>query len=116
MSVLENSVRTLEGCKTKFRAEIDDDHIPFFSDGNADADNALDMKIYENQDPLSCDHLALHLPKCKGCSTCDIGKIFKSHSRRRKRPKVLVSLPDATAHQMRGQLWTRCVDSTMILQ
>ena len=54
------------------------------------------MKIYKNQDPLSPDHLALHLLKCKGCSGCGMGKTLKSHSRRRKQPKVFVSLPDAT--------------------
>ena len=69
-----------------------------FLDDNTDADNAFDIEIYENQDPLSCDHLALHLPKFKGCSTCDMGKSVKSHSQRKKQPKVSVSLPDATAH------------------
>ena len=65
-------------------AEDDDDDIVFFMDDNTDAENALDMKIYENQDPFSCDRLALHLPKCKGCSGCYIGKKLKSNSRERK--------------------------------
>ena len=67
-----------------------------FVDDDTEADDALDTTIYENRDPLSCDHLALHLPKCKGCSGCDMGKTLKSNSRRRKRPKVFVSPPDAT--------------------
>ena len=72
VSGLKNFIRTLEGCKTKFDAEVDDEHVPLLLDDFTEADNALGMKIYENRDPLSCDHLALHLPKCKGCSGCDI--------------------------------------------
>ena len=48
VSVLENFIRTLEGCKTKFDAEVDDDDILFLVDDNTVAENDLDMKIYEN--------------------------------------------------------------------
>ena len=95
-SGLKNFIRTLEGCKTKFDAEVDDENVPLLLDDDTEADDALDMKIYEKRDPLSCDHLALHLPKCKVCSGCDMGKTSKSNSRRRKRPKVSVSRPDST--------------------
>ena len=96
VSVLKNFIRTLEGCNTEFDAEVDDEDVALLDD-DTDADDALDMKIYKNQDSLSCDQLALHLQKCKGCSGCDMGKTYKSNSRRRKRPNVFVSLPDATA-------------------
>ena len=68
VSVLKNFIRTVEGGRTKFDAEVDDDQIFFILGDNTDAEHAFDMKIYDNYDPLSCDHLALHLQKCKGCS------------------------------------------------
>ena len=77
--------------------DVDHDDIPLLFDPDTDAEDELEMKIYKNRNPLSPDHLALHLPKCKGCSGCDKGTSFKSHSRRRKRPKVSVSLPDSLA-------------------
>ena len=52
VSVLKNFMRNLEGGKTKFDAEVDDVQILFLFDDNTDAENALDMKIYENQDPI----------------------------------------------------------------
>ena len=97
VACLRNFTRTLEGGPSEFGAEVDDNDIRSFLHENTDAEDELDVKIYKNQDPLSPDHLALHLPKCKGCSGCDMGKSFKSHSRRRKQPKVFVSLLDATA-------------------
>ena len=104
VAVLRNFIRTLEGGPSKFHAEVDDHDILLLLIENTDAEDKLDMKIYKNQDPLSPDHIALHLPKCKGCSGCDMGKTFKSHSRRRKRPKVFVSLPDATAQHFRAMV------------
>ena len=66
--VSRNFIRTLEGGPTKFDADVDGNDILLFLKENTEAEDELDMKIYKNQDPLSPDQLALHLPKCKGCS------------------------------------------------
>ena len=58
-------ISSLEGGPSKFDAEVDEGVIHFLLKQNPDAEDELEMNIYKNQDPLSLDHLAWHLPKCK---------------------------------------------------
>ena len=102
VSVLNNFIRKLEVGKTNFDAEVDDVQIHFFLDDNTDAEKVLDMQIYENQDPLSCDHLALHLPKCKGCSGCDMGKTFKIPFAKKKATASVCLLAGCNDTTLRG--------------
>ena len=74
VAVLKNFIRSLEGGPSKFDVEVDDGVVLLLLNENTDAEDEFEMAIYKNQDPLSPDHLALHLPKCKRCSGCDIGK------------------------------------------
>ena len=71
VAVLHNFIKTLEGGPTKYDADVDNEDSPFLLEDNTDAENELDMRVYKNQDPLSPDHVSLHLPKCQGCSGCD---------------------------------------------
>lgn len=96
-AVLHNFVTVLESGPTKHNAAIDADVIRLFIDENTVTEDALDVKMYKNQHLLFSDHFALHLPKCQGCSVCDRMKTNKFHLRRRKRPKLIVTAPDAIA-------------------
>ena len=63
--VLHDFVKLLKGGTTKHDASIDADDIdiPLMIGSDDDAEGALDMKVHANQDPLSPDHLSIHLPK-----------------------------------------------------
>ena len=49
-AVLHNFIKVLEGGPTKHDAAIDNDAIPLLIDEGTDAEDALDMKMYKNQE------------------------------------------------------------------
>ena len=96
--VLIDFVKVMEGGATEHDAAIDadTDESLLLIDTDSESEGALDVKVYANQNPLSSDHLSLHLPKCRACSVRD-GKATKSFSRRRKQLKAIVVAADAIA-------------------
>ena len=67
-------MKTLDGGPTAYVADVDNDVIAVLINPDTDVEDSFDMKPHKNQDPLSSDHLALHLLKCKGCSEFDWSK------------------------------------------